>query len=215
MSNSDQFRSTRPVAARIARSGRAAGGLRKRMVRRIVGTQFVVKGAIVALWVAAVGLVPAPVLAANTTTTFNVTANVPANCALATVNDLAFGPYNPGSGNVSATTHIYVNCTKGTPFSIGLNGGTGTGNNSEVANTRFMTSGANLLQYGLYTDAAWTTNWGNTTGVGGTAVTGTGTGMGNPQQQDFQVYGQIQDSGSNLAAAAGSYNDTITVTLTW
>jgi spore coat protein U-like protein len=51
-----------------------------------------------------------------------------------------------------------------------------------------------------------TTNWGNT--VGTDTVAGTGNGSG----QVYTVYGQIS---AQTTPAPGTYNDTITVTITY
>ena len=48
-----------------------------------------------------------------------------------------------------------------------------------------MVNGVNTLGYGLYSDATWTTNWGNTAATNW--VSGTGTGAA----QALTVYGQI------------------------
>ncbi|HSN72952.1 MAG TPA: spore coat protein U domain-containing protein, partial [Steroidobacteraceae bacterium] len=66
------------------------------------------------------------------------------------------------------------------------------------------------LNYNLYTDAGFTTIWGDGTGGTGNQV-GSGTGLGNSQA--YTVYGQIPDSGTNLNSAEGDYADTVTVSV--
>jgi spore coat protein U-like protein len=66
-----------------------------------------------------------------------------------------------------------------------------------------MRNGPSVLSYFLYTDSARTNPWGST-GVG---ITGTGS-----TSLPIQVYGQIP-GGQN--AAAGSYADTVTATITF
>ena len=72
-----------------------------------------------------------------------------------------------------------------------------------------MASGANLLNYVLYTDSNQTNVWGD--GVGGTTATITGTGTGEAQTQT--IYGSIP--AGQTGAPAGSYADTVAVTVTY
>jgi spore coat protein U-like protein len=69
-----------------------------------------------------------------------------------------------------------------------------------------MKNGTVKLNYGLFSDAAWTTNWGNTSGTNW--VTGTGNGAAQP----LTVYGQIPAA---QYVTPGSYSDTITVSVTY
>jgi spore coat protein U-like protein len=177
----------------------------------------------------ATGIIPllfagAAQAASTTTTTFNVTANVPSLCKVSAAN-LAFGTYTPGSGAVTGNSAISVNCTNGTAFTVALNAGsstgasftnrnmTGTGSADTAGNTATTSA---LLNYQLYTTAtvgSGGTVWGD--GSGTSTVAGTGTGMGTPQAITETVYGQIPDSGTNLTAAPGAYSDTVTVTVSY
>ena len=80
-------------------------------------------------------------LAATTTTTFQVSATVLKTCSVSAA-ALGFGNYTPGTGVVTGSTPINVLCTKTTPFTVALNGGTTTG--GTVAQ-RLMANGANTL----------------------------------------------------------------------
>ena len=145
--------------------------------------------------------------AATTTATFQVTANVNAQCNV-TTGDLAFGAVDPLGGNVDQTTTVSVKCTKNSPYTVGLNAGTTTG--ATIAQ-RLMANGSDTMDYNLYTNAARTTIWGNTA-VAPTWVSGTGAGMGTPQV--LTVYGRVPTGQTNLAV--GSYTEpTITVTVTY
>jgi len=150
--------------------------------------------------------------AATVTDTFQVTAAVKANCKISQATNMAFGDYTPESVAKTATSTISVRCSKGAVYDIGLNAGTGSG--ATVAD-RKMTggTGTDTLAYALYSNAARTTNWGNT--VGTDTVTGTGTGLGIVAAQDYTVYGTLPDSVVNQAAPVGNYADTITVTVTY
>jgi spore coat protein U-like protein len=148
--------------------------------------------------------------AANPTVTanFKVTATLQPNCT-ASATALGFGAYTPGSGALAASSNITVNCTKSTAYTIALNPGSTTGDSFIQ---RLMASGANTLQYNLYTTAAFATVWGD--GTGATAAeAGSGAGMATPST--YKVYGQLPDSAVNQAAVPGSYTDTITVTVTY
>jgi spore coat protein U-like protein len=145
---------------------------------------------------------------ATTTTTFAVTATVASTCS-ATATALSFGAYTPGSGALANNSTISVKCTKNTPFTVALNGGSTAG--GTVAQ-RLMASGANHLQYNLYTTAGFATVFGDGTG---TSQTEAGTGSGVATANSFTVYGQLPDNATNQAAIPGSYSDTITVTITY
>jgi spore coat protein U-like protein len=141
--------------------------------------------------------------AATTTDTFQVTATVLSVC-LVSATDLAFGNYDPTSATpLDGTNTVTATCTIGTAYNVGLNAGVGLG--ATVA-SRKMTNGANLLNYSLYQEAGRTTVWGNTIGtdtVSDTAVL---------LPTAHTVFGRVF-SGQNVPA--GSYADTITVTLTY
>ncbi len=141
--------------------------------------------------------------ASTSTASVAVSANVLSSCGV-TALPLAFGTYSPSqSSNSTASTTIAVTCTNGTPYAIGMNAGSGTG--ASVA-TRILTSGSNTLGYSLYQDSGYSTVWGNT--IGTNTETGTGTGL----VQTITVYGSIT---ALQAVPAGSYTDSVTVTLTY
>ncbi len=75
-----------------------------------------------------------------------------------------------------------------------------------------MGSGANTLQYNLYTTAGLLTIFGDGSGTTGTVA---GTGLGVATVNTVQVFGQVPDSATNQAAIPGNYTDTITVTVTY
>jgi len=132
-----------------------------------------------------------------------VTATVVASCDV-DAQDLAFGSYDPVSPTpLDAATTISVVCTSGTAYDVSMNAGVGAG--ATVA-TRKMSSGGSTLNYSLYSNAGRTTLWGATSGSN--TVTGTGTGAA----QTINVYGRIP---VNQTSPAGSYTDTITVTVTY
>ena len=141
----------------------------------------------------------------TSTTTFNTTASVAAQCNVSAAT-LAFGAVNPLSSQVDATTTLTVNCTKNSSYTVGLNAGVTTG--TTIAQ-RLMANGANTMQYNLYTNSARSSIWGNSSG---SWVSGTGAGLGTAQT--LTVYGRVASGQTNLAV--GNYQEnTITVTVTY
>jgi spore coat protein U-like protein len=146
--------------------------------------------------------------AATATGTFAVTANLQSTCSTSAP-ALAFGPYTPGAGARTANTTISVRCTKSTAYTVLLNAGTTAGGSFAQ---RLMASGANTLQYNLYTSAAFTSIFGD--GSAATA-TGIGTGAGLGTANTLTVFGNLPDNAANQSAVPGSYTDTITVTVSY
>jgi spore coat protein U-like protein len=142
-----------------------------------------------------------PAHAATTTATFTVTAVVTTTCSII-ANNLNFGTY---SGlELDNTTTLQATCSATAPYDVGLNAGTFTG---ATVTTRKM-SGIDVdgLAYSLFQDSGRTVNWGNT--VGTDTVKGTGSGAA----QTLTVFGRIP---AGQFISAGTYSDTITVTLTF
>ncbi len=110
---------------------------------------------------------------------------------------VAFGNYTGAVDNVTST--ITVDCANGRAYDVALSGG-----DSGSVTARYMVNGAAHLNYGLYSNSTYTTNWGNT------AATNWVTGTGNGRAQPLTVYAQIP-AGQNVAP--GTYTDTITVTV--
>lgn len=134
------------------------------------------------------------------TTTFGVSATVLKDC-IVTATPLGFGNYSGAVNNAQST--ITVTCTNSTTYTVGLGAGLASG---ATVTTRQMQNGTSLLNYGLFKDAAWSTNWGNT------SATNWATGTGNGSGQALTVYGQIP---AGQYVTPGTYNDTISVTVTY
>jgi spore coat protein U-like protein len=71
-----------------------------------------------------------------------------------------------------------------------------------------MANGANLLNYAVYTDSARSTVWGD----GGAGATATIDGTGSGTAQSTTIYGRIP---AGQTVPAGSYSDTVNVTVTY
>lgn len=121
--------------------------------------------------------------------------------------DLDFGTHGVLNTVFNETTAggITVACTTGATYNIGLSAGANPSTAADI-NTRRMINGTSYVGYQLYTSAARTTAWGNTVGTNTVASTGTGTA------QTFQVYGKVP---VQTTPAAGTYTDTVLVTVTY
>jgi spore coat protein U-like protein len=143
--------------------------------------------------------------AATATGVMTVTATITSTCAVG-ASSLAFTSATSAAiaaGNVDAIGTVSVNCTTGSPYTIGLDAGTGVG--ATIA-SRKMSAGTLLLSYTVYTSAARTTVWGD--GTGAEKVSG----IGNGAAQSISAYGRIF-AGQVVPAAA--YADTVNVTITY
>jgi spore coat protein U-like protein len=109
-----------------------------------------------------------------------------------------------GAGPVDSAGSVTVNCTMAAPYSIALNAGLSTGATVAI---RQMKSGAQILGYTIYSDAARTKIWGDGT-VASTPVTGVGAGS----LSTITAYGRIFTAPN---VTAGVYVDTINVTVTY
>lgn len=133
---------------------------------------------------------------------FLVSASVVKKCTV-TATTLNFGTVGLLTAAINGTSTLGVQCSNGTPYNVGLDAGQNGGGN---INARKMLLGANSIGYQLYQNSARSTVWGNT--IGSNTVSGTGNG----NTQSLTVYGQVP---AQTTPPAGTYNDTITVTVTY
>ncbi len=131
----------------------------------------------------------------------------------ATATSVAFGTYNPMSATADTSTGtISVRCTAtGSPETVSLVVSLSTGLSGSYTPRR-MFSGANPMDYNLFFSTAYTQIWGD-----GTAGTFRGTASitprpGNPATANGTVYGRVP---ALQNVAAGSYLDSITMTVTY
>jgi len=149
--------------------------------------------------------VPDAAVAGTQSTTMGVTATVTANCTISAT-PVAFGSVDTLSGaNVDANGTVTVSCTNGAPWTLSADAGGGSGATMAV---RRMTFGANTLNYTIHTTAGHGTVWGN-----GTSSTATIGGTGTGAAQTVTVYGRIFSGQTGVPA--GSYSDTVNVTVTY
>ncbi|MEM7301675.1 MAG: spore coat U domain-containing protein [Pseudomonadota bacterium] len=162
-----------------------------------------------AAFAAALGLTALAIPSANAATTtanMNVQLVVQASCAISSVGTLDFGTATtPLTANIDATTTFDVTCSNGTTYDIGLNAGTTAG--GTVATRKMFNGGtAEDVDYTMWTNAARTTNWGNTVGTDTQSATGSGSA------QTYTVYGRVPPQTTPTPA---TYTDTVTITVTY
>ena len=131
---------------------------------------------------------------------FTVTATVTSQCSVS-ASTLDFGSVGLLLANTDGTSSVSVQCASGVAYQVGLDNGqhaTGT--------TRRMQGPGGLVTYELYRNSTRTQRWGSTLN------TDTVTGSGNGGSQTLTVYGRVPNQ---TTPSAGTYNDTITVTVTY
>lgn len=139
--------------------------------------------------------------AATATANFNVTATVTNACSLSTISDLAFGSYSFTLPSLGTTT-VNVTCSLGSSYTLHLNDGL-YGSSASTRKMKHATE-VDTLDYTV-SNALGGATWGNSAGTG---VAGTGLGVAVPTV----IYGSIPAS---QAVTAGSYSDTLTMTVTF
>lgn len=139
----------------------------------------------------------------------------PAQALLATctVNSptVAFGSYSVVSSTpLDATGTVTVTCSALLGLLVSFTVQLSPGNSGNQLG-RYMTSGAPHLSYNIYTDSGRTNVWGDGTGGTGT-LSGSFLAVLGGASQSFTVYGRVPVS---QAAPAGSYSDTLTITVNY
>lgn len=135
---------------------------------------------------------------------FTASATVPGRCTIDAATDLDFGNV-PGliDANHDQASTITMTCTNRTAWNVALDEGQ---NASGTVRRMRMDGGDRHVAYELYRDSARTLRWG--TSPGGDTLEGTGTG--NPQ--NVTVHGRVP---AGQSVPAGTYRDTITITVTY
>lgn len=160
---------------------------------------------LIALSVLAIAATPGIAHAAEDSAQFNVQIVITESCTISTTapTDIDFLSHARSTGAPAAAQGtLTVNCSTGTPYQIGLNGGTNSSGTATapVAGDRRMSSGSGFVPYDLYQDASFATFWGNTEGTD--MMPGTGTAS----NQTHTVYGRVPSTDF----PAGTYTDTVT-----
>jgi spore coat protein U-like protein len=152
---------------------------------------------------AAVGIA-GPAGAVTATGSLGVTIIITKTCAVGTSTPVDFGSQGLLTTNFDAAGAISVNCTTGTTYDVGLSAGAGSG--ATVTNRKMTGPASATVTYQLYRDSLRTLNWGNT------VPTDTQAGIGTGLAQSISVYGRVA---TQTTPAPGTYNDTVTVTVTY
>ena len=142
-------------------------------------------------------------LDANPSVTFytHVSATFANTCHISSATDLDFGAVSSLPGNRDQISTIQLRCPAGTPWRVGLDNGS-----NAAGNTRRMAGpNGNYLRYELYRDAQRTQRWG-----GKAIATDNSIGAGTNAMQSLTVHGRVP---AQATPAAGSYSDTVTITL--
>jgi spore coat protein U-like protein len=136
----------------------------------------------------------------TTTDTFDVSLTISDSCTVSAPNDLPFGTQSGLTSALTAQADFYVNCTTDLDYGMTLTGShTDTGSGQ-----RYMSDGASsTVPYNLYWDSGRTNAW-----TESTTIDGTGTGSNDTKT----VYGSVA---SGTTPTAGTYSDTVTVTVTY
>jgi len=119
------------------------------------------------------------------------------------VQGIDFGSHGLLNQGVSATGDVAVTCTSQTGYTVSLGPG-GAGPGTAPSERRMASAADGEIRYGLYQDAAFTQGWGD---APGTNVSGVGSGS----EQHLPVYAHVP---SQATPAAGTYTDTVVVTVT-
>jgi spore coat protein U-like protein len=145
------------------------------------------------------------------TQAFEVRMDVAGTCAILTASDIDFGSQTSTAGTRDQQGTLSVQCTKDTAFTLGLDGGTTTGQVSARAMTNSPIPPAQPVQiaYTLSRDAFGGSVWGNDSA---NWYVGRGLGLGSAYAIDIDVYARATLVGNE---PAGAYRDTVTATLTY
>jgi spore coat protein U-like protein len=138
----------------------------------------------------------------TTSAPFTVSATVVPSCLVAAT-DLSFGTDSLLAGDIDSTSTVSVTCGLGQAYSIRLSEGTTSGGTTTTRLMKHASTSA-TIPFMLYSDPARSQNWGNSAGDD---VDGTGTGSA----VNHTVYGRVPAQA--VAPQAGTYSDTITVTV--
>lgn len=151
------------------------------------------------------------VIAADDTSNLNATATIATKCKLSNPVTVSFGSYDPVDVNASAALDANgsfdVKCTKGGSGTLKIDNGLYDANASGTTRAMKETGSSNYLNYDLYTSAGRTVVWDDTSN---TVSYGPAANANNVTQS---VFGRIP--GAQVNAIAGSYSDTVVVTVSY
>lgn len=133
----------------------------------------------------------------------------PSACIIEAVSGVSFGNYSVFSQTPEDATGSFT-VSKCAQKSARYTATISTGNGSYATRTMTLVGGTETLSYNLYTSSTYATVWGD--GNGGTgSVSGDG-GTGKTSGTPTTIYGRIP-AGQDVSA--GSYSDSLTITITF
>ncbi len=140
-------------------------------------------------------------LTGSTPVSFGASATVLKSCNVSAGN-LDFGAVGDLNTSVDGQSTLSVQCSRGTGYTIALNGGLSGATNPAA---RTMTMGGQGVTYGLYQDGGRATPW-------GTQASATLGGTGTAATQAIPVYGRVP---AQATPPVGTYSDTVVVSVTY
>ena len=152
-----------------------------------------------------------PAYAGTGSSNMTVTSNIGMSCTISTT-DISFGAYDAVVANASspliANGGLSSTCTVGSSghikISQGLNADDDSSDSDPMRRMKHASDATKFLNYDGFSDSGLSTEWENATGV---PYTGTGSVAA------LTVYGRVPAAQST--AIAGSYSDTLTVTINY
>lgn len=146
------------------------------------------------------------------TADLNVSASVARSCMVTSTDALAFGEYDPAQANfanpLDGTGAVNVRCTRDVSATVTLDEGQAKATGSSCgAPQRQMSGGTERLRYDIYQDSNRTSAWGCDA-----ANAATFTSAASNAITSLTAYGRIP-AGQDVAA--GSFSDTVRVTVTF
>ena len=157
-----------------------------------------------------------PAYSNTITEKMNVSADINASCIMSNTN-LNFGEYNAiginATQDLTANATITTTCTSGATGVVSMSGGSYPLYciSSKCYRRMANKDKKSFLRYNIYTNESlsWGSVWSDNTSATNEVVQVIGSGV----SQNTTVYGEITKNQRN--AAAGSYTDTITITLNY
>ena len=145
-----------------------------------------------------------PASAATADDTFDVTIDIEATCSVTagSAADIDMGSVLSTATDVTGSGTITVNCSKTTPYSVGL--APSNGDDSGAGTMAPLTTSGDPVPYQLRQGSTSGSVWGNTEASG---VSGTGIGA----DQDLAVYVSVPSANY----APDTYSDEVTVTVNY
>lgn len=140
-------------------------------------------------------------MAGETSGSTTVSGTAEQACSIANIPALNLG--FTGFSDSTANFNVDIVCNSGLNWTATIDGG-----GSASGELRRATSGADYIAYRLYSDAGMTAELGAVTA---NTITGTATGA----TDSIDVYAKVALADNNPLPPAGTYSDTLNVTISW